>query len=240
MHHLQDRLEKMAKILLQLSGLLHRVQESASAQMLDAVLEQFFPVLSPEAKPEALASVLHQVARCLEHLDESSALGDIRLRQLSRICLGLAHERQAVPQPAAAARSEQENFFAGDIGVEEAPEPPYEISSLAFEVVSVSRRPPGLRPRGRSPQRAEESYGDALGVTKDPTPLSDRQRDILQLVGSKQRFRLKELLVHFPHLSEKTVRNDLAVLCEYGILARKGKAPRSYYEVAKSPATVIP
>ncbi len=64
-----------------------------------------------------------------------------------------------------------------------------------------------------------------------PNPLSDRQQFILRFAGSHKKFQLKELISHFPSLSEKTIRNDLLALCDHGLVQRYGKAPRSYYEI---------
>ncbi|MDO8558539.1 MAG: DeoR family transcriptional regulator [bacterium] len=65
-----------------------------------------------------------------------------------------------------------------------------------------------------------------------PSPLSDRQQFMLRFASSRKKFQLKELISHFPSLSEKTIRNDLLALCEHGLVRRFGIAPRSYYEVS--------
>lgn len=66
-----------------------------------------------------------------------------------------------------------------------------------------------------------------------PSPLSERQKFMLGFAAKQSRFQLKELITHFPSLSEKTVRNDLLVLCEHGFVERKGVAPRSFYQVSR-------
>lgn len=62
--------------------------------------------------------------------------------------------------------------------------------------------------------------------------LPDRQRHIFILMREKRRSSLKEICQLFPGLSEKTIRNDLNVLCERGLIQRVGVAPRSYYITA--------
>jgi len=80
----------------------------------------------------------------------------------------------------------------------------------------------------------EKDSGSAIEKTK-PTgslkSLPDRQRLILQFAKFKNRFQLKDLMAEFPSYSEKTIRNDLGMLCERRLVGRFGIAPRSYYEV---------
>lgn len=72
---------------------------------------------------------------------------------------------------------------------------------------------------------------NTLSITHAPSPLSDRQQFILHFAGSHKQFQLRELIEHFPSLSEKTIRNDLVILCEHRLVQRFGVAPRSYYQV---------
>ena len=62
--------------------------------------------------------------------------------------------------------------------------------------------------------------------------LPDRQRHIFILMREKRRSSLKEICQVFPNLSEKTIRNDLNILCDKGLIQRVGVAPRSYYITA--------
>lgn len=56
-----------------------------------------------------------------------------------------------------------------------------------------------------------------------------RQRRILDFFTLRRRAPLKEVLQLFPDVSEKTIRNDLSLLCQQGQLRRVGLAPRSHY-----------
>lgn len=58
---------------------------------------------------------------------------------------------------------------------------------------------------------------------------NDRQKRLLDFFALRRRAQLKDLLALFPDISEKTVRNDLAMLCRSGQLRRVGLAPRSHY-----------
>lgn len=58
---------------------------------------------------------------------------------------------------------------------------------------------------------------------------SNRQRRILDFLTLRRRAQLKEVLQLFPDVSEKTIRNDLSLLCQQGQLRRIGMAPRSHY-----------
>src|SRR3989344_906198 len=62
--------------------------------------------------------------------------------------------------------------------------------------------------------------------------LPDRQRHIFILMREQKQATLKDICKLFPNLSEKTVRNDLNVLCERRLIQRLGVAPRSYYVTA--------
>lgn len=78
--------------------------------------------------------------------------------------------------------------------------------------------------------RSVQKNTEQVGQKK---PLSDRQKFILQFAESHNRFQLKDITTHFPSCSEKTIRNDLLVLCGHGYVDRVGVAPRSYYEVTR-------
>lgn len=83
---------------------------------------------------------------------------------------------------------------------------------------------------------------DELVAPKPPLPPSpviatsvsapignDRQKRILDFFALRRRAQLKDILVLFPGISEKTIRNDLSLLCKVGNLRRVGLAPRSHY-----------
>src|SRR3989339_207404 len=62
-----------------------------------------------------------------------------------------------------------------------------------------------------------------------------RQQKIISILEEKalSEFRLKDVLNEFPDFNEKTVRNDLKVLCESGILKRNGAGRSSVYKVIR-------
>ncbi len=59
-----------------------------------------------------------------------------------------------------------------------------------------------------------------------------RQQKIISILEEKSldEFQLKDVLNEFPNFNEKTVRNDLKVLCESGILKRNGAGRSSVYK----------
>lgn len=74
--------------------------------------------------------------------------------------------------------------------------------------------------------RPKESIGEVI------ENLTDRQKYVLGVLKNNGKTaRLKEIVQHFPGLSEKTVRNDLKVLCEKNLLSLNGRAPQSYYTI---------
>lgn len=62
-----------------------------------------------------------------------------------------------------------------------------------------------------------------------------RQQKIISILEEKSlnEFQLKDVLNEFPNFNEKTVRNDLKVLCESGILERNGAGRSSVYKVIR-------
>ena len=62
-----------------------------------------------------------------------------------------------------------------------------------------------------------------------------RQQKIISILEEKSlgEFQLKDLLNEFPNFNEKTVRNDLKVLCESGVLERNGAGRSSVYKVIR-------
>lgn len=69
--------------------------------------------------------------------------------------------------------------------------------------------------------------------------VSIRQKKILDRITEATHARLKEILVDFPGMSEKTIRNDLKVLCEKRLVQFNGKPPQSYYSVNGSRPVMI-
>ena len=63
-----------------------------------------------------------------------------------------------------------------------------------------------------------------------------RQEQIIKILSQKSisQFQLKDILGEFPQFNEKTVRNDLKVLCESGILVREGAGRSSVYKISNS------
>ena len=63
------------------------------------------------------------------------------------------------------------------------------------------------------------------------TPLTDRQTAILFKVREIPLCRLRNLMEAFPDISERTIRNEIAVLIQNGLIKRVGLGgPNSYFE----------
>ncbi|MEK7120274.1 MAG: DeoR family transcriptional regulator, partial [Patescibacteria group bacterium] len=62
-----------------------------------------------------------------------------------------------------------------------------------------------------------------------------RQQKIISILEERSlnEFQLKDVLNEFPNFNEKTVRNDLKVLCESGVLERNGAGRSSVYKVIR-------
>lgn len=73
--------------------------------------------------------------------------------------------------------------------------------------------------------KPKESLGEML------VQLNERQRRLIGFFKNNGSARLKELTGMFPDVSEKTIRNDLKVLCGKNFLRLNGRAPQSYYSL---------
>jgi len=73
--------------------------------------------------------------------------------------------------------------------------------------------------------RPSESLADALGA------LNNRQQHLIGFFKNNGSARLKEITKIFPDVSEKTIRNDLKVLCQKQFLKLNGRAPQSFYSL---------
>lgn len=71
----------------------------------------------------------------------------------------------------------------------------------------------------------DESIADVLST------FNNRQQQLIGFFKNNNSARLKEITRIFPDVSEKTIRNDLKVLCEKHLLQLNGKAPQSYYSL---------
>lgn len=101
------------------------------------------------------------------------------------------------------------------------------ISASASRTTAVERR---------NPRKPIQQTKENIAI---PRPLSERQQLILHYLRNHSTAQLKELLLHFPILSEKTVRNDLLVLCENRFIERVGVAPRSFYRCTEHAESFI-
>ncbi len=100
---------------------------------------------------------------------------------------------------------------------------------LARDIPEIQSSEEGLREEavykietGAWPQ---ESIADVLSL------LNGRQQQLVGFFKDNGSARLRELTKLFPDVSEKTIRNDLKVLCEKHLLRFNGKAPQSYYSL---------
>ena len=119
-----------------------------------------------------------------------------------------------LPIAQAVAVSSVDNSIAQTM-TNEAPGTPHPLAS--GQAVSVVWKSGGIATKGWN-------FNEGL--------LPDRQRHIFILMREKRRSSLKEICQVFPNLSEKTIRNDLNILCERGLIQRVGVAQRSYYITA--------
>ena len=60
-------------------------------------------------------------------------------------------------------------------------------------------------------------------------PFTERQKQILNYFTLNTKLQLKHILKDFQQISEKTVRNDLKVLCQSNIIKRTGQGKASFY-----------
>lgn len=61
--------------------------------------------------------------------------------------------------------------------------------------------------------------------------LNARQKKIIQYFRNRELFQLREVRALFEGYSQKTIRNDLKMLCRMGILNREGVGTVSFYRV---------
>lgn len=84
-----------------------------------------------------------------------------------------------------------------------------------------------------SPEPARHRYAQALAgepaAASFKMNLNTRQEKILTFMSETKQSGLKDILRLFNGVGEKTIRNDLNVLCANGKLQRYGTAPRSFY-----------
>jgi len=82
---------------------------------------------------------------------------------------------------------------------------------------------------GREIQRPERAKRVEEPSFSPKTNLNTRQEKILTFMQGTRKSGLKDILRLFNGVGEKTIRNDLNVLCANGKLQRYGTAPRSFY-----------
>ncbi|MDP3963586.1 MAG: hypothetical protein Q8Q39_03760 [bacterium] len=146
----------------------------------------------------------------LELLQDHASLRNIRISKLAKMYLNLANHFTSEKVTAASGNKQ---------GIA-----PQVVNVQRSEKASLAAKPERLTQVKASPE-AEEPSARAL---------TERQKFMLAFAEKHPSFPLKELATHFPSLSEKTIRNDLAVLCDSGYLERCGTPPRSYYRLLRN------
>jgi DNA-binding transcriptional ArsR family regulator len=86
------------------------------------------------------------------------------------------------------------------------------------------------------PQKSDHSKPNPRPIlgASESTPNIDRESRrsrILKLVKDKQEVMVKDITVHFPDLSEKTVQRELVALVETGVLKKAGERRWSRYSL---------
>lgn len=64
--------------------------------------------------------------------------------------------------------------------------------------------------------------------------MSERQKNILKILASGTKFKLKEILAQLPdHPAERTLRDDLAYLRKHGLVESKGSTKTTIWSIKK-------
>jgi len=163
-----------------------------------------------QASDKTLKESLAKICACLQLLKHAPVLKGVRMDLLEQAYASLSHDLSPV-SPSVRPTSRMPQVI---------PDPKAQKGEVPFEV---------RLPENKVPSKSVEAPRKA-NPTVLPARLSERQELIVRFAKNHPQFALKELLVHFPSLSEKTVRNDLVVLCDRGLIGRFGVAPRSYYK----------
>ena len=66
---------------------------------------------------------------------------------------------------------------------------------------------------------------------KESERLNYRQKRILEYIKEKGSVKLKDISVLFPKLSQRTVRKDLNIMVQRGVLSRQGVGRGSFYKI---------
>ena len=141
------------------------------------------------------------IAGYLELLENHKACARVKVGMLAKLYLKIAERLRTNKSSRSAPERKQPETSRGDIGIF-MPKTTIRTESKPSFVASVATR----------------------------SELTERQRFMLAFASKNKSFQLKDLSIHFPSLSEKTIRNDLVVLCEQRCLERRGVPPRSYYQ----------
>lgn len=109
------------------------------------------------------------------------------------------------------------------------PLPEFIVDELEFKV--VFRFPKSLKPM-------VVTEGEELILTEDgeriEIELSERQKNILKILASGTKFKLKEILAQLPdHPAERTLRDDLAYLRKHGLVESKGSTKTTIWSIKK-------
>ncbi len=98
--------------------------------------------------------------------------------------------------------------------------------AVIIESSNPATRQPGLA-TGGAIRQSTNSENDQPIVTEE---VSHRQSLISEKIRQSGNTTPKELLIHFPNVSERTLRYDLQKLCDRGVIERVGNAgPRTSY-----------
>jgi len=59
--------------------------------------------------------------------------------------------------------------------------------------------------------------------------LNERQKKAVEILSAKGRVTVKELVVHFPKVSTRTLRRDMDALARRGYVSQEGSTKSTYY-----------
>ncbi len=113
----------------------------------------------------------------------------------------------------------------------------FEIKKEVEEFNNITRRE-ARDVQKKSFPATEEKIASAEENPVADIPLSKRQQRILQLMKERDQLQVKDIQEIFPKLTKRTLRRDLNILLEKGVIKRVGKGNGTYY-TAKQKASVI-
>lgn len=77
---------------------------------------------------------------------------------------------------------------------------------------------------------SKKGVADEKGGKKIDESLNRRQRKAVEILSAQGRVTVKELLVHFPQISTRTLRRDMDALASKRYVSQEGSTKSTYYK----------